>query len=110
MPLLSFSFYLLSALALGMARIILTGATGMVGEGVLHECLQHPDVEKILIVNRKPAGINVFFNPLVGLINPGRKLYAFLKGSFIRSFSVFPFIRAHIDRPFSVLSVWAPEI
>ena len=58
MPLLSFSFYLLSALALGMARIILTGATGMVGEGVLHECLQHPDVEKILIVNRKPAGIN----------------------------------------------------
>ena len=58
MPLLSFSFYLLSALALGMPRIILTGATGMVGEGVLHECLQHPDVEKILIVNRKPAGIN----------------------------------------------------
>ena len=41
-----------------MASIILTGATGMVGEGVLHECLQHPDVEKVLIVNRKPAGIN----------------------------------------------------
>ncbi len=28
----------------------------MVGEGVLHECLQHPDVEAVLIVNRKPSG------------------------------------------------------
>lgn len=38
-------------------RAILTGATGMVGEGVLHECLHHPDVEKILIINRKPSGL-----------------------------------------------------
>jgi hypothetical protein len=36
---------------------IITGSTGMVGEGVLHECLQHPDVESILVVNRKPCGI-----------------------------------------------------
>src|SRR2546421_1642073 len=36
---------------------IITGATGMVGEGVLHECLQHPDVERILIINRKPTGL-----------------------------------------------------
>jgi hypothetical protein len=36
---------------------ILTGATGMVGEGVLHECLQHSDVEQILVINRKPCGI-----------------------------------------------------
>src|ERR1700756_1571215 len=36
---------------------IITGATGMVGEGVLHECLQHPMVEAVLIVNRKPSGI-----------------------------------------------------
>lgn len=36
---------------------ILTGATGMVGEGVLHECLQHPDVEKILVVGRRPCGV-----------------------------------------------------
>jgi uncharacterized protein YbjT (DUF2867 family) len=34
-------------------KIILTGATGMVGEGVLLECLNHPDVEQVLIVNRK---------------------------------------------------------
>ena len=37
-------------------RVIITGATGMVGEGVLHECLQHPAVEAVLIVNRKPLG------------------------------------------------------
>jgi hypothetical protein len=38
-------------------RVILTGATGMVGEGVLHECLQAPEVEKVLLLNRKPSGI-----------------------------------------------------
>lgn len=36
---------------------IITGATGMVGEGVLLECLHHPDVEKVLVINRKPGGI-----------------------------------------------------
>lgn len=40
-----------------MIRVILTGATGMVGEGVLHECLQHADVEHILVVGRKPCGM-----------------------------------------------------
>lgn len=38
-------------------RAILTGATGMVGEGVLHECLQHPLVAAVLVINRKPCGI-----------------------------------------------------
>jgi uncharacterized protein YbjT (DUF2867 family) len=38
-------------------KVILTGATGMVGEGVLHECLQHPDVAEVLIINRKPSEI-----------------------------------------------------
>lgn len=37
--------------------VILTGATGMVGEGVLHECLRHQNVEQVLIINRKPSGI-----------------------------------------------------
>ena len=37
-------------------RAIITGATGMVGEGVLHECLENPAVEAVLIVNRKPSG------------------------------------------------------
>lgn len=38
-------------------RVIITGATGMVGEGVMHVCLQHPDVEAVLVVNRRPTGI-----------------------------------------------------
>ena len=38
-------------------RAIVTGATGMVGEGVLHECLQHPDVEAVLVVGRKSCGV-----------------------------------------------------
>ncbi|HTF27599.1 MAG TPA: NAD-dependent epimerase/dehydratase family protein [Flavitalea sp.] len=40
-----------------MIKIILTGATGMVGEGVLHECLNNDFIDEILIVNRKPSGI-----------------------------------------------------
>ncbi|HVA97471.1 MAG TPA: NAD-dependent epimerase/dehydratase family protein [Bacteroidia bacterium] len=39
-------------------KIIITGVTGMVGEGVLHECLKQADVETVLVVNRKPCGIN----------------------------------------------------
>lgn len=39
-------------------KAIITGATGMVGEGVLLTCLQHPDVEKVLVINRKPGGIS----------------------------------------------------
>jgi hypothetical protein len=39
-------------------RAIITGTTGMVGEGVLHECLQHPDVEQVLVINRKPCGVS----------------------------------------------------
>lgn len=38
-------------------RVIITGTTGMVGEGVLHECLQHPEVEAVLVINRKTIGI-----------------------------------------------------
>lgn len=37
-------------------RVILTGATGMVGEGVLLECLINPDVEQVLSVSRRASG------------------------------------------------------
>lgn len=37
-------------------KAIITGATGMVGEGVLHECLQHNNVEDILVVGRRSCG------------------------------------------------------
>jgi uncharacterized protein YbjT (DUF2867 family) len=36
--------------------VIITGATGMVGEGVLLECLADPRVGRVLVVNRKPLG------------------------------------------------------
>ena len=37
-------------------RTIITGSTGMVGEGVLLECLDHPVVEQVLVINRRPLG------------------------------------------------------
>ncbi len=38
-----------------MINAIITGTTGMVGEGVLHECLAHPGVERILLLSRRRA-------------------------------------------------------
>ncbi|MGK6350780.1 hypothetical protein [Parapedobacter sp. DT-150] len=37
-------------------KIILTGTTGMVGEGVLLECLANPQITDVLSVSRKPCG------------------------------------------------------
>ncbi len=37
-------------------RVILTGTTGMVGEGVLMECLNSPEVEQVLSISRRPSG------------------------------------------------------
>lgn len=34
-------------------KAIITGASGMVGEGVLHECLQSNDVEDVLVIGRR---------------------------------------------------------
>lgn len=41
-----------------MLRVIVTGATGMVGRGALLECLDSPDVAKVLAVNRHPLGLS----------------------------------------------------
>jgi len=38
-------------------RAIITGATGMVGEGVLLECLESDAVEHVLVVGRRPYGV-----------------------------------------------------
>ncbi|WP_338834079.1 epimerase [Bradyrhizobium septentrionale] len=37
-------------------KIILFGATGMVGQGVLRECLLDPGVKRVLAVGRSPTG------------------------------------------------------
>jgi hypothetical protein len=39
-------------------KTIITGTTGMVGEGVLHECLNHPEVESVLVINRRACNVN----------------------------------------------------
>ncbi|MEJ1240858.1 NAD-dependent epimerase/dehydratase family protein [Chryseolinea sp. T2] len=38
-------------------KVIITGSTGMVGEGVLLTCLNRPEVSQVLSVSRKPVGI-----------------------------------------------------
>jgi uncharacterized protein YbjT (DUF2867 family) len=38
-------------------NVILTGATGLVGEGVLLTCLEHPIITQVLAVGRKASGI-----------------------------------------------------
>jgi hypothetical protein len=35
---------------------IITGASGMVGEGVLQECLQDPHIDAVLVIGRRPCG------------------------------------------------------
>lgn len=37
-------------------KVIITGVTGMVGEGVLIECLQNPMVSEVLILGRRSCG------------------------------------------------------
>ncbi len=73
-------------------RVIITGATGMVGEGVLHECLQHPLVEAILVINnRKPCGI------------AHSKLKEIIHSDF---FLIFPASRTGLAVTTPVFSVW----
>ena len=38
-------------------KAIVFGATGMVGEGVLHECLKDAGVESILVIGRRSCGV-----------------------------------------------------
>ncbi|MCO4291943.1 NAD-dependent epimerase/dehydratase family protein [Solitalea sp. MAHUQ-68] len=35
-------------------KVIITGTTGMVGEGVLFECLNNPEVAEVLSISRRP--------------------------------------------------------
>lgn len=39
-------------------RAVITGTTGMVGKAVLLECLEHPQVESVLIINRTSIELN----------------------------------------------------
>ena len=39
-------------------KVIITGATGMVGKGVLLECLDHAEITEVLSISRRPTGID----------------------------------------------------
>jgi uncharacterized protein YbjT (DUF2867 family) len=39
-------------------KVILFGATGMVGKGVLRQCLLDPDVKSVLSIGRKTSGVS----------------------------------------------------
>jgi uncharacterized protein YbjT (DUF2867 family) len=49
-------------------RVSITGATGMVGEGVLHECLQSEQLASVLVINRQP--IDFQYPKLTEVIHP----------------------------------------
>jgi uncharacterized protein YbjT (DUF2867 family) len=38
-------------------KVIITGATGMVGKGILLECLDHEAISEVLVIGRHPVGI-----------------------------------------------------
>ena len=38
-------------------NVIITGATGMIGESVLDQCLRHPNINKVLVISRRTIGI-----------------------------------------------------
>ena len=39
-------------------KVIMTGSTGMVGKGVLLECIDDETVEEVLLINRNPIDIS----------------------------------------------------
>lgn len=38
-------------------KVLLSGATGMVGQGVLRECLRDPDVDRVVTLGRSATGV-----------------------------------------------------
>ena len=38
-------------------KAIITGSTGMIGKGLLLECLENPSVESVLVINRHSVGL-----------------------------------------------------
>ena len=38
-------------------NVIITGATGMIGESVLDQCIKHRSIDKILVINRRTSGL-----------------------------------------------------
>ena len=64
-------------------KVILTGATGMVGEGVLLTCLGNDQVSEVLSVGRRPSGIKhpklkeLIVPDFGAIVEPGKSLAGF---------------------------------
>ncbi len=50
-------------------RIILFGATGMIGSGVLQSCLADPQVESVLVIGRTPCRVS--HEKVTEILHPG---------------------------------------
>ena len=49
-----------------MTRVLLIGATGLVGQGVLRQALQHPQVEQVIAPTRRPLPAHArLLNPVI---------------------------------------------
>lgn len=40
-----------------MMKVIITGASGMVGKGILLECLDHKEIDEVLVISRNPINL-----------------------------------------------------
>jgi uncharacterized protein YbjT (DUF2867 family) len=59
-------------------KVLIWGATGMVGQGVLRECLRAPDVERIAVVGRTATGVKDL--KLVEIVLPDLSDYTSIEG------------------------------
>lgn len=62
-------------------KVIITGATGMVGKGVLLECLDHAEVSEVLSISRRTLGIE--HPKLKELLHPDFSEFASVKTQLI---------------------------
>lgn len=58
-------------------KVVITGATGMVGKGVLLECLDHPKIEQVITIGR--SELDVTHAKLQSLVHKDFKDYSDLK-------------------------------
>jgi uncharacterized protein YbjT (DUF2867 family) len=49
-------------------RVIVTGATGLVGSAVVRQCIANPAITRALILTRKPLPSDISDNPKITVI------------------------------------------
>jgi uncharacterized protein YbjT (DUF2867 family) len=49
-------------------KIILTGATGMIGGEVLIQCLQHPAISSVIVLSRRELPASIVKDPKLRVI------------------------------------------